>query len=150
MPSVTLIRRTRFSAGHHYHRPDWSEEENRERFGRSVHRHGHNYEVAVSVEGPVEQETGFVMDLGLLDDLLESVAAPLDQRDLTDTIPRFRPGGRIPSTENLALWFWEELRDRIPAPARLRRVRVWESGDLAAEVSDGGGAEVPRAGGPRP
>lgn len=106
-------------------------------FGDSMTPHGHNYSVEVTVRGEVDPETGFVVDLPALDRMLqEEVVGPLDQRDLNQAIAEVREGRMTPSTEALALWFWSRLRDRIPAPARLLRVRVSESDTLAAEVSE--------------
>lgn len=131
---AVLIRRVRFSAGHRYRRPEWSDERNREAFGASVHAHGHNYAVDVRVRGPIDPETGFVVDLGALDRLLaERIVDRLDSRELTETVPEFRPGEEVPSTEALARWVFGQLEDRIPGDARLVRVRVEESGTLAAE-----------------
>lgn len=131
---AVLIRTVRFSAGHRYRRPDWSEERNREVFGAAAHFHGHNYAVDVTVRGEIDPETGFVVDLAALDRLLDrEVVAPLDSRDLTEVVPEFRPGERIPTTESLARWIFRRLRERIPGDALLVRVRVEESGTLAAE-----------------
>jgi 6-pyruvoyltetrahydropterin/6-carboxytetrahydropterin synthase len=132
MPT-SLTRVIRFSAGHHYHRPEWSDERNRETFGDSVHRHGHNYAVAVTVTGPVDQESGFVIDLAALDQLIDHEIGRLDQRDLTEVVPEFAPGQSVPSTELLARWLFKRLEERMPGTARLRRVRVEESDTLAAE-----------------
>ena len=129
-----LVRTVRFSAGHRYRRPAWSEDRNREVFGPSAHAHGHNYAVDVTVRGAIEAETGFAVDLAALDRLLEEeIVGPLDSRDLTEVVPEFRPGGEIPTTESLARWIFQRLEDRIPGDARLVRVRVEESGTLAAE-----------------
>jgi 6-pyruvoyltetrahydropterin/6-carboxytetrahydropterin synthase len=132
MPT-SLTRTVRFSAGHHYHRPEWSERRNRDAFGNSVHRHGHNYTVHVTVAGPVDEDLGFVVDLAAFDALLQEEVAMLDQRDLTEAVLEFAPGRKLPSTENLARWLFERLRGRIPGGARLARVRVDESDTLSAE-----------------
>ncbi|NIP58827.1 MAG: 6-carboxytetrahydropterin synthase, partial [Gemmatimonadetes bacterium] len=90
---AVLVRRVRFSAGHRYRRPDWSEERNREVFGPSVHPHGHNYAVDVEMRGTIDPETGFVVDLAALDRLLaDRIVDRLDSRELTETVPEFRPG----------------------------------------------------------
>lgn len=130
---VSLVRTVEFSAGHHYRRPDWSEEENARVFGESRHPHGHNWSLTVSVRGPVDPETGFVVDLAALDALLDRVVEPLDQRDLNRVIPEVRDGSIQPSTESLARWFWSRLAPEIPGDARLERVRVAELPGLAAE-----------------
>lgn len=131
---AVLIRTVRFSAGHRYRRPEWSDERNRATFGPSVHPHGHNYAVEVRVRGTIDPETGFLVDLAALDRMLaERIVGRLDSRELTEAIPAFRPGEGIPSTEALARWTFAELEDRIPGGARLVGVRVEESGTLAAE-----------------
>lgn len=132
----SLTRVVSFSAGHHYTRPEWSESENAAAFGASRFRHGHNYQVAVTVEGPIDQSTGFVSDLGRLDAALSAIVATLDQRDLTEVVPEFAPGREIPSTESLARWFWRKLVSQIEQPAQLSHVRVAESDSLWAEYSE--------------
>lgn len=132
MPS-SLSRTVSFSAGHHYSRPEWSDERNAEVFGSSRHNHGHNYRVVVTVVGEPDPETGFVTDLAALDGVLNELVRGLDQRDLTETVPEFAPGKGIPTTESLARWFWDQLSGRVPGPGRLARVRVDESDTLWAE-----------------
>ncbi|MGD2067350.1 MAG: 6-carboxytetrahydropterin synthase [Gemmatimonadota bacterium] len=134
MPEASLVRTVRFSAGHHYGRPDWSDEENRRVFGSAVHPHGHNWALTVTVRGPVDPETGFVVDLGELDTLLRTeVVERFDQRDLNEEVAPVREGAMQPTTEALARWLYERLAPRIPGTARLVRVRLAESHDLAAE-----------------
>lgn len=134
MPRASLIRRVRFSAGHRYWRSDWSEERNRASFGASVSRHGHNYDLEVTVLGEIDPETGFVVDLGALDEVLRrEVVERFDQKDLNEVLPEVREGTLVPSTENLARWLWNHLAGRIPGPARLQRIRLYESDALGAE-----------------
>jgi 6-pyruvoyltetrahydropterin/6-carboxytetrahydropterin synthase len=134
MMRSTVIRRASFSAEHHYARPEWSVEKNRQVFGASSEPHGHNYEVEVVVRGEIDPLTGFLVDLVELDRVLkEEVVARLDQRSLNDAIPEVREGRMVPTTESLARWFWRVLEGRIPGLASLDRVRVFESGTLAAE-----------------
>lgn len=138
MSEATLIRTVRFSAGHRYWRPEWGDERNREVFGASAELHEHSFALQVFVRGPVDGETGFVVDLEALDRLLrEEVVEPLDRQDLTETIPAFRRGEQIPTTEALARHFFHALRERIPGPARLVRVRLHESDELASEYGEG-------------
>ena len=137
MERVTLTRRVRFSAAHRYWRDDWSEERNREVFGASgnPHGHGHNYVLEATVEGPVDPETGFIVDLGVLDrTLYEAVVEPLDHQHVNHVLEEFGPGGRIPSTENLLAWAWPRVARGIPAPARLHRLRLREDEDLWADA----------------
>ena len=135
MSEASLVRTVRFSAGHHYGRPDWDEQRNRETFGEGVHPHGHNWSLTVTVRGEVDPETGFVVDLPALDELLQrEVVSRFDQRDLNAEIAPVREGVLQPSTEALATWLFERLAPLVPGDARLVRLRLAESDALAAEV----------------
>ncbi|MBW8877501.1 MAG: 6-carboxytetrahydropterin synthase [Acidobacteria bacterium] len=135
---IVLERRYRFSASHLYRRPEWSEEENRARFGKCANLpgHGHNYRLWVGVQGEVDPVTGFVVDLGRLDALIqERVIERLDHQHLNAALPEFAAGGAIPSSENLVRWIHEQL-GHLPEGAegaRLVRLRLAEDEDLAAE-----------------
>lgn len=131
----TLIRTVRFRATHHYHVPEWDEERNRETFGAQAEPHGHDYRVDVTVAGPPDSETGFVADLSELDAVLrEEVVGPLHDQDLNRAIPEVAEGTMQPSTEALAEWVYRRVAPRVREPARVIRVRVSESDDLAGEI----------------
>ncbi len=135
MPIVLLTRKIRFSAAHRYHRPEWSEERNREVFGACAnpHGHGHNYLLEVTVDGEPDPETGFSVNLGMLDAVLrDEVGEGLDHQHLNHALPRFAPGGEIPTTENLLLYLWERLAPRLPA-GTLRRLRLSEDDTFYVE-----------------
>jgi 6-pyruvoyltetrahydropterin/6-carboxytetrahydropterin synthase len=137
---IALERRYRFSASHLYRRPDWSEAENRARFGKCANLpgHGHNYRLYVTVSGEIDPATGFVVDLGALDALVrEHVVERLDHQHLNAALPEFGDGGAIPSSESLVRWIHEQLADRLPTGSRLTRLRLEEDEDLAAEWSAG-------------
>lgn len=133
MPEASLIRTVRFRASHRYRRVEWSEERNRRTFGPSAKAHAHDWSVVVTVRGEVNPETGFCVDLMALDRVLkDEVVEPLEGREVTEALPEFALGGRIPTTEELARFFFGRLRPRIPGGARLVRVAVRESEVLAA------------------
>lgn len=133
---ASLVRTVRFSAGHHYGRPGHSVEENRRLFGRNATPHGHNFGLEITVRGPLDDDTGFVVDLEALDEVLRrEVVERFDQRDLNEEIPAVREGRMQPSTEALARWFFHRLTPLIPGDATLVRVRLSESDTLAAEFS---------------
>jgi 6-pyruvoyltetrahydropterin/6-carboxytetrahydropterin synthase len=137
---ITLERRYRFSASHLYRRPDWSEAENRAHFGKCANLpgHGHNYRLYVTVSGEIDPATGFVVDLGALDMLVqEHVVERLDHQHLNAALPEFGEGGAIPSSENLVRWTAKQLAERMPAGSRLARLRLEEDEDLAAEWTAG-------------
>jgi 6-pyruvoyl-tetrahydropterin synthase len=127
---AALERTVGFRAHHHYRRSDWSDARNREAFGAVADPHAHDYVVVVTVRGPIDAH-GFVVDLVALDALLHARIGVLDGSDLNTRV--FGGGQLQPTNEALARWIWGELAERVPRPARLARVRVAESGTLAAE-----------------
>ncbi|MDY7095649.1 MAG: 6-carboxytetrahydropterin synthase [Acidobacteriota bacterium] len=138
---VRLERRYRFCASHLYRREEWSEEENRARFGACANLpgHGHNYRLYVTVAGSVDRATGFMVDLPALDALVqEEVITQLDHQHLNHAVPEFGPGGEIPTSENLILWIHERLSSGLGSlggggEVELLRLRLEEDEDLAAE-----------------
>jgi 6-pyruvoyltetrahydropterin/6-carboxytetrahydropterin synthase len=137
MPVMQLTRKLRFSAAHRYHRPEWSEERNREVFGpcANPHGHGHDYLLEATVAGEVDPVTGFSVDLGALDRILhEEVAIPLDHQHRNHAVPEFAPGGQIPTTENILLLIWRRVAPRL-APARLVRLRLHENPDFYVDYT---------------
>jgi 6-pyruvoyltetrahydropterin/6-carboxytetrahydropterin synthase len=133
MTNVRITRRATFAAGHILCRTDWSDAQNREVFGACVNEHGHNYIVEVTVGGPVDAETGMVVNLRHVDAVLrrEFIDA-VDHRHLNRDVDFLR--GVIPTAENVALAAFHRLEPHLK-PARLLKVRVVESENNAAEVS---------------
>lgn len=135
MSRMQLTRRVRFSAAHRYHRPEWSDERNREVFGpcANPHGHGHDYLLEVTVEGEVDPVTGFSVDLEMLDAVLrEQVMEPLDHQHLNHAVADFAPGGLIPTTENILLLLWNTIEPRLQG-VRLVRLRLHENRDFFVE-----------------
>ena len=127
MPRCTVVRRLHFNAAHRLHNPSRPDAWNAETFGpcNNPNYHGHNYELEVMVEGEIDPETGYVLDVGVLKQLVEhEVLRHLDHRNLNLDVPWFR--NRLTSAENLAVYIWEQLVDRMPR-GRLKRVRLWET-----------------------
>ena len=135
MPTVSLTRRVSFSAAHRYRKPDWSEEKNRATFGSCAepNYHGHNYVCEVTVSGPVDETTGFIVDLGDLDRALEAeVMARFDHRNINVEVPEFADGKMIPSGENLARFIFEKVQKRLGSSPKVTRVKVAEDRSLSA------------------
>jgi 6-pyruvoyltetrahydropterin/6-carboxytetrahydropterin synthase len=132
-----LTRAVHFSASHRYHRPDWSEEENRRRFGDAAapEGHGHNYRCEVTVSGPIDPEAGMVMELPELDRLLDTeIVRRFHNRHINAAAEEFGPGRAQPTTENLALYVMEKIGPALPEGVRVHRVRVQEDRDLWSDV----------------
>lgn len=137
-----LERRYRFSASHLYRRPEWTDEENRARFGKCANLpgHGHNYRLFVTVRGPLDAETAFVTDLGRLDALVARLVLDrLDHQHVNSAVPEFAAGGVNPSSEALVRWMRDQLVPALPPEIALVRLRLEEDEDIAAEwhLADG-------------
>lgn len=136
MPRLSLTRRVVFAAAHRYRRPEWSEERNLEVFGNCARApwHGHTYTCDVSVAGPVDLMTGFVVDLRALDEILErEVMARFDHRTINTDVPEFAEGLLVPSCENLAAFIADHVQAALGARAQVTRVGLSESPTLWAE-----------------
>jgi 6-pyruvoyltetrahydropterin/6-carboxytetrahydropterin synthase len=132
-----LTRAVGFYALHRYHRPDWSEERNREAFGPAgaAPGHGHDYQCVVTVRGPVD-ENGMIVDLVLLDRLLqEEVVQPLAGKHLNLDVPAFAYGRMLPTCEALATYLFPRIAARLPTGITLERVRIMEDPTLYADCT---------------
>lgn len=137
---VTITRQVHFNSAHRLWNPTKSQSWNEKQFGlcTNPHWHGHNYVLEVSLRGQPDPETGCIMDLGDLKDILNThIVNKCDHRNLNDEVDFLR--GVIPSTENLVIAFWNELEPHIPA-GRLYSVRLYETPRNFAEYH---GPDVP-------
>lgn len=128
MPTVRVTRRVHFSAAHRLGRDDWDDARNRETFGLCANPnwHGHNYEMDVTVEGEVDPDTGYVLDLKKLRELVEArVVDELDHGNLNLDVAWLQ--GLNPTTENLVVAIWGRLADALPSGTRLVRITLWET-----------------------
>jgi 6-pyruvoyltetrahydropterin/6-carboxytetrahydropterin synthase len=114
MNKVAVIRRARFNAAHRLHNPAWNNEKNKEVFGKCNNQnfHGHNYTLFVKVIGPIDPETGYVLDMKILDELINKhVVNKFDHRNLNLDTEEFK--NLNPTAENIAVVIWELLRPHI-------------------------------------
>lgn len=135
-PVASLTRRVAFAAAHRYRRADWSDARNAEVFGRCAnpHFHGHGYTCDVTVRGPIDEETGMVIDLAVLDDVLRrEVREPFDHRNLNLEVAEFADGALIPTGENLARVVFQRVQRALGDRIRVVRVVVAEDETLSAE-----------------
>lgn len=124
---VKVSRKAHFNAAHRLYRPDWDDARNREVFGKcsNPHYHGHNYELIVSVTGPIDPRTGFVMDLKVLKDLIRAeVEDAFDHKNLNEEIPEF--ADLNPTAENIAVVIWRKLRPHLGSEVELE-VQLYET-----------------------
>jgi 6-pyruvoyltetrahydropterin/6-carboxytetrahydropterin synthase len=136
VPRTSLTRRVIFAAAHRYRRPDWSDQENVDVFGACAHSHyhGHTYVCDVSVAGPVDEETGFIVDLGFFDRVLQKeVRDRFDHRNINMDVPEFADGRLIPTGENLARFICDRVQMALAhTTARVVRVHLAEDSTLSS------------------
>ena len=111
---VTVSRKAHFNAAHRLYRPDWDDAKNESVFGKCAnpHYHGHNYELIVSVTGAIDPQTGYVMDMKVLKDLIvDHVENAFDHKNLNEQVLEFKQ--LIPTAENIAVVIYNKLRPHI-------------------------------------
>ena len=127
MPTVYVTREAHFNAAHRLHNPAKSEAWNETTFGpcNNPNWHGHNYVMHVTVKGEPDPETGYVVDLGLLKAIVhEHVVDHVDHRNLNVDVDFLQ--GIMPSSENLAVVFWNRIAPHVPS-GELHRLRLYET-----------------------
>lgn len=124
---VYVTRKAHFAAAHRLYNPSWSMEENYKVFGKcnNPNGHGHNYNIEVTVVGTPPPETGMVIDLKVLAEILDRELIELvDHKHLNVDVPFLQ--GIIPTAENMAKAFWKVLEPKIPH-GRLYSIKLYES-----------------------
>jgi 6-pyruvoyltetrahydropterin/6-carboxytetrahydropterin synthase len=124
---VYITRKEHFNAAHKLYNPKWTQEENEAIFGKCANAnwHGHNFDLFVTVKGSPDKDTGFIMDLKKLRDLItEKVIEPLDHKNLNLDVPFLE--GKMASIENVAIGIWEQLEPHLKN-CQLHRVKLWET-----------------------
>jgi len=135
MAIVTATRRLQFNAAHRVHNPSLSDDENRALYGKcnNPNYHGHNYTLEVSVKGEVDASTGYVIDLGVLRDLVAKlVVDQTDHRNFNVDVPYMQ--GINPTSENIIVAMWRVLQPAIK-PAQLVRLRLLETDNNYVEYA---------------
>jgi len=124
---MKVCRRVNFNAAHRLYRKDWSDEKNDAVFGKcnNPNFHGHNYIMEVWIEGDIDPETGYVIDLKILKDIIkEEIVERFDHRNLNLDCPEFE--NLIPTAENIILVSWNLLRSRLDEKFKLK-LKLWET-----------------------
>ncbi len=124
---IYVTRRVTFSAAHRLYNPNFSDEKNAEIFGlcNNILGHGHNYDLEVTVRGETHPETGMVIDLTRLKEIVtKEIVEKVDHKHLNYDVPFLKDV--IPTAENLAMKFWEILADKIDA-GELYEIKLYES-----------------------
>lgn len=130
---VYVTRKGQFCAAHRLFNPGWTAEKNVAVFGKcnNPNGHGHNYEIEVTVAGDPPRETGMVIDLKKLADILEAeIIEKVDHKHMNEDVDFM--SGCIPTAENMAIAFWKILESKIPE-GKLFSIKLSESGNNYVE-----------------
>jgi len=112
--NLSVFRKTHFNAAHRLHNPAWTAEKNKEIFGlcNNANYHGHNYDLTIKVTGPIDPETGYVVDMKWLKDLVDAeVSDRFDHKNLN--LDTFEFENLNPTAENIAVVIWNILRPKL-------------------------------------
>jgi 6-pyruvoyltetrahydropterin/6-carboxytetrahydropterin synthase len=137
---VSVFRKSHFNAAHRLHNPDWDDARNQEVFGvcNNPNYHGHNYDLIVKVTGEVDPETGYVIDMKILQDLIdEHIIARFDHKNLSLDTTEFKTLN--PTAENIAIVIWNILRSHIDQDKDLS-ITLYETERNFVEYSGHGGS----------
>lgn len=125
--SVKVSRRAHFNAAHRLYRKDWSFEKNDAIFGKcnNPNFHGHNYELIVSVTGEIDEETGFVIDVKILKDIIKSeIEEAFDHKNLNLEVAEFKDLN--PTAENIAVVIYNKIKPKI-SPSLQLEITLYET-----------------------
>ena len=132
---MKVIRRATFNAAHRLFRPDWTNEKNVEIFGKcsNPNFHGHNYVLEVILDGEIDPETGYVIDLKIVKNAIKSeIDERFDHRNLNLDCPEFKDLN--PTAENIAVVIWDLLRAKLPMHLALT-IKLWETENNCVEYA---------------
>ena len=132
---MKVCRRVNFNAAHRLYRPDWSDEKNNEVYGKcnNPNFHGHNYVMEVWVEGEVDSETGYVIDLKILKQIVnDHIVNEFDHKNLNLDCKEFE--SLIPTAENIIAVSWRKLRKALDPKYKLM-LKLWETENNIFEYS---------------
>ena len=130
MPYIT--KQFKFCAAHKYWNLNWSDEKNKEVFEDDVRIHGHNYLLDITIKGQASKESGFVINISDLKKVVdEYVIEYLDHSQIEKDIDWFKD--KQPSTENMVVFMWNKIVDKIPSDAILHCIKLTETPTIFSE-----------------
>ena len=125
MKNPIITKKYRFCAAHKYGNEEWSDEKNLKIFGKDYNNHGHNYVLEVSITGPVDPDSGWLVDLKHLNEIVKKyVVELLDHSQIEQDIDWFKD--KQPSSENILIWAWDKIFQRLKQ-GNLQRLRLVET-----------------------
>ena len=124
---LSVFRKTHFNAAHRLHNPNWDAQKNRDFFGlcNNPHYHGHNYNLIVKITGEVDPETGYLIDMKRLKDMITThVLDKFDHKNLNLEVAAFKKLN--PTMENISIVIWNILREQLNSKYQLN-IRLYET-----------------------
>ena len=131
---IFITRKENFNAAHNLWNNKWSDEKNREVFGACANLHGHNFELEVTVKGEIDEDTGFVIDLKVLGNIIQQeIIEKIDHKYLNRDVDFM--AGKLTSTENFAIEIWKILQPKIEgvSSAKLHSIKLQETAKNSVE-----------------
>ncbi|MBX7147641.1 6-carboxytetrahydropterin synthase [bacterium] len=130
--TILLICSYEICAGHRLYRDDWSLQKNQQVYGKCANTHGHQYKMELTLEGPISTETGMLLNAHDVEALVRPfIDQYFDHKYLNDDVPFFKT--HQPTAEWICVWVFDELKNKFPKPATLKKVRIYETHDIAAQ-----------------
>lgn len=135
--NCSLTKVYSFSAAHRLHNDKFSDQKNLEIFGKcnNLNGHGHDYSLELTIGGEIDSETGMIIDITKLDELVGVVVDELDHKRLDIEIDHFSEVRA--SGENIAKYLWDKIVVLIPKPSYLSHVRLWETSENFFDYKEG-------------
>ena len=127
MNKTTVIRKEHFNSAHRLHNPNWSDEKNLSFYGKcnNPNFHGHNYDLEVMVTGDVDMESGYLIDMKVLSDMIkEEVLDAFDHKNLNLDVPDFK--NLNPTAENIIVVIYKKLRKKLNSKFELK-IKLYET-----------------------
>ena len=129
MPQIT--KQYKFCAAHKYWNDNWDKDTNIEVFDKDVKLHGHNYDLYVTIKGPIDSDSGFIINLKYLNKIVSDKVIEVLDHSLIQDNEWFKR--KQPSTENLVQFIWHQISPGIPLPAKLHCIKLRETGTIFTE-----------------
>ena len=129
---LILRKKYKFCAAHQYKNSYWDENKNIEVFGDDYRVHGHNYVVIIALIGPIDKDTGYIIDLHEINFIMKNkIIKELDHSNIQEDIDWFKD--KQPSSENLAIYIYGRLKNKIKLPTKLYSVKIEETPTISSE-----------------
>ena len=129
---IYLTKQYKFCAAHKYWNDNWSDQKNKKVFGEDIRIHGHNYILSITVKGIINDDSGFIIDIKELNKVVSKhIIDIFDHSQIEKDINWFK--SRQPSTENMVVFMWDKIVDKIPSKAILHCIKLRETPTIFSE-----------------